>query len=79
MIGARLRHGVRVGKYEWPVFEDSGERTGVLGGLIQTSEEVWIKTDQTLVTEEASDPIAPEAAASFREESAILDLPGTSG
>ena len=33
MIGARLRQGVRVGKWEWPVFDDSGERTGKLGGI----------------------------------------------
>ena len=31
--GARLRQGVRVGKGEWPVFDDSGERTGRLGGI----------------------------------------------
>ena len=36
MVGARLREGVRRGKYEWPVFDDSGERASVLGGLIHT-------------------------------------------
>ena len=33
MIDARLRQGVRMGKEEWPVFDDSGERTGRLGGI----------------------------------------------
>ena len=33
MIGARLRQGVRVGKGEWPAFDDCGERTGSLDGI----------------------------------------------
>jgi hypothetical protein len=37
MVGARLRQGVRGGKYEWPVFDDSGERASVLDELIQIS------------------------------------------
>ncbi len=36
MVGARLRQGIRRGKSEWPVFDDSGERASVFSIVLHS-------------------------------------------